>query len=94
VVGWGNLAEEELRALILGSGFAGQCHAEALRYCGVAIEGMASRTEPVVRDVAARMGIPYASADWQQAIEDLQPDVIAVGTPGGVHLNMWAPAWR
>ena len=35
---------EKLRALVFGSGFASQEHTEALRYCGVEVVGMASRT--------------------------------------------------
>lgn len=76
-----------LRALVLGSGFAGQGHAAALRDAGVEIVGMASRTQAVVEQVAGEMGIPYAATDWQQALLDLQPDIVAVGTPGGAHFE-------
>lgn len=74
-----------LRALILGSGFAGQGHAEALRHWGVEVVGMASRTKAVVERVAAEMAIPYAGTDWAQALTELEPDIVAVGTPGGAH---------
>jgi predicted dehydrogenase len=78
---------EPLRALVLGSGFAGQGHAEALRAAGVNIVGLASRTREVVERVAAEMEIPYASTDWQRALTDLNPDIVAVGTPGGAHFE-------
>ena len=77
-----------LRAMILGSGFAGQGHAEALRDCGVEIVAMASRTEAVVRRVAAEMDIPLASTDWRTTLAETHPDIVAVGTPGGTHLEM------
>jgi predicted dehydrogenase len=32
------------------------------------------------------MDIPYATTHWQQALVDLKPDIVAVGTPGGAHL--------
>lgn len=76
-----------LRALVLGSGFAGQGHAEALRNAGVEIVGLASRTLEVTQQVAAKMAIPHATTDWQKALEDLQPDILAVGTPGGAHVD-------
>ncbi len=76
-----------LRALIHGSGFAGQGHALALRDAGVEIAGMVSRTPEVVAQVAAKMGIPYAGTDWQRALADLQPDIVAIGTPGGAHFE-------
>lgn len=77
----------ELTGLVFGSGFAGQGHAEALRYWGVEVVGMVSRTEEVVTRVAGEMGIPYASTDWDQALEELRPDVVAIGTPGGAHYD-------
>ncbi len=36
---------EQLRGLAFGSGFAGQGHAEAMRYHGIEVVGMVSRTE-------------------------------------------------
>ena len=75
----------KLKALIHGSGFAGQGHAQALRDADVEIVGMVSRTRDVVKRVAVDMNIPYAGTDWQQALVDLQPDLVAIGTPGGAH---------
>ena len=73
---------DKLKGLVLGSGFAGQGHAEAMRYCGVEVVGMVSRTEDVVKRVAGEMGIPYASTDWVGALDALEPDIVAIGTPG------------
>ena len=74
-----------LKGLVLGSGFAGQGHAEAMRYWGIEVVGMVSRTEEVVKRVASDMGIPYASTDWIDALDGLKPDIVAIGTPGGAH---------
>jgi hypothetical protein len=76
-----------LRVLVLGSGFAGQGHAEAFRNAGVEIIGMVSRTLSVTQQVAKEMNIPYATTDWKTALTQLQPDIVAVGTPGGVHVD-------
>jgi predicted dehydrogenase len=76
-----------MRALILGSGFAGQGHALALRDCGVEIAGMVSRTPDAVQRIATELDIPYAGTDWDQALADLQPDIVAIGTPGGAHFT-------
>jgi predicted dehydrogenase len=78
---------DTLRALILGSGYAGQGHALALRDAGVEIVGITGRTRSVVERVAATLDIPHASTDWKQALAELQPDIAAVGTPGGVHFE-------
>jgi predicted dehydrogenase len=74
-----------LTALVHGSGFAGQGHAQALRDAGVEVVGIVSRTPEVVNRVAAERNIPYAGTDWSQALADLQPDIVAIGTPGGAH---------
>lgn len=76
---------DSLTALVMGSGFAGKGHTAALRDAGVTVAGMVSRTEEVVRTVAAELDISYAGTDWQQALVDLQPDLVAIGTPGGAH---------
>lgn len=74
-----------LTALVHGSGFAGQGHAMALRDAGVEIVGIVSRTREVVERVAEELKIPYAGTDWHRALMDLQPDIAAIGTPGGAH---------
>lgn len=76
---------EKLTAIVHGSGFAGTGHAEALRDAGVEVVGMVSRTPAVVKEVAANMGIPFAGTDWDAALSQLKPDIVALGTPGGAH---------
>lgn len=75
-----------LRALVHGSGFAGQGHAQAFRDAGVEIAGMVGRTASVVQDLAGQMEIPYASTDWNRALAELRPDLAIIGTPGGAHV--------
>lgn len=77
----------KLHALIHGSGFAGQGHALALRDAGVEIAGMVSRTQVVVERMADDLQISYTGTDWQQALTALQPDIVAIGTPGGAHFE-------
>ncbi|MEM7114630.1 MAG: Gfo/Idh/MocA family oxidoreductase [Chloroflexota bacterium] len=76
-----------LRAIVLGSGFAGQGHTQALRDAGVEIVGMVSRTADVVRRVTASLEIPSAGTDWSAALAELKPDIVAIGTPGGAHFE-------
>jgi len=78
---------QKLRVLIHGSGFAGQGHALAFRTAGANIVGMVSRTEAVVKDVAKNLEIPYASTNWNEALKELEPDIISIGTPGGAHFE-------
>ncbi len=78
---------KKLTALVMGSGYAGEGHTGALRYCDVEVVGMVSRTEDTVQSVARTLEIPYASTDWEQALNDLKPDIVAIGTPGGAHFD-------
>jgi predicted dehydrogenase len=83
---------DPLRALVLGAGYAGQGHALALRQAGVEIAGMASRTAEVGAKIAASLKISRYSADWRELLDELEPDVVAVGTPGGTHVEMISAA--
>jgi len=78
---------KQLRAVILGSGYAGEGHTFALQRAGVDVIGMAARTESACRAAAERLGIPHAVTDYRKMLADLQPDIVAVGTPGGAHLE-------
>ena len=71
--------------LVFGTGFAGQGHADAFRDAGAEVVGIVGRTPDVVSDVASKMAIPYSGTDWQQALQDCQPDIVAIATPGGAH---------
>lgn len=77
-----------LRAVVLGCGFAGQGHAHALRACGVQIEAITGRNEAIVSAVAKKLQIPQAITDWAPALATIRPDIVAVATPGGTHVEM------
>ncbi len=74
-----------LKVLISGTGFAGQGHADAFRAVGVEVVGIVGRTPEVVTKVANKMNIPYHGTDWLQALQNCQPDIVSIGTPGGAH---------
>ena len=78
---------EKLKVLVHGTGFAGQGHTDAFRNVGTEVVGMVGRTESVVEEVSKKMGIPYAGTDWQKALDECQPDIVSIGTPGGAHVE-------
>jgi predicted dehydrogenase len=53
---------------------------------------MASRTADVGAKIATSLQIPRYSADWRGLLAELKPDIVAVGTPGGTHLEMISAA--
>jgi len=77
--------DRKLKVLIHGTGFAGQGHATAFRAVGAEIVGIVGRTPSIVKKIANKMAIPYAGTNWQQALQDCQPDIVSIGTPGGAH---------
>ena len=79
--------DRKLKVLVSGTGFAGQGHTDAFRAVGTEVVGMVGRTASVVKEIAEKMSIPYASTDWQQALKDCQPDIVSIGTPGGAHFE-------
>lgn len=83
---------EQARVVVLGSGWAGVGHTKAFRLAGAEIVGMASRTASSVQATAESLDIPSWSTDWRAMIKELQPDVVAVATPGGAHVEMCVAA--
>jgi predicted dehydrogenase len=73
-----------LRAVVVGAGFAGEGHTTAMRYAGVEVVAICARQPDVVRAVAGRLEIAQASTDWHATLERERPDVVCIGTPGGV----------
>ena len=84
--------DRKLRVLVSGTGFAGQGHTDAFRAVGAEVVGMVGRTASVVKEIAEKKGIPYSGTDWQQALNDCQPDIVSIGTPGGAHYESIAQA--
>ena len=78
---------KKLTVLVHGAGFAGQGHADAFRFADSEIIGVVGRTEIIVKQVAEDLDIPYAGTDWAQALADLKPDIVTIGTPGGAHYD-------
>jgi len=76
-----------LKVLVHGTGFAGQGHTEAFRAVGAEVIGIVGRTPTVVKDVAAKLAIPFSGTDWRNALLYCQPDIVSIGTPGGAHFE-------
>jgi len=71
-----------LRAVVIGAGFAGEGHTIAMRHAGVEVVAICARQQDVVGAVAARLGIPEASTNWQETLHHVRPDIVCLGTPG------------
>jgi predicted dehydrogenase len=77
-----------LRAVVIGTGWAGEGHTQALRAAGVDVVAICGRRAEVAQAVASRLKIPEVQLDWRNALSELKPDIVAIATPGGPHREM------
>ncbi len=77
-----------LRAMVIGTGWAGEGHSKALRAAGVEVVALCGRTPEAAQAMAHKLGIAEVRLDWRAALQDLQPDIVAIATPGHLHEEM------
>jgi predicted dehydrogenase len=76
-----------LRAGIIGTGFIGPVHIEALRRLGVEVAALSDLPERV-QPAAARLGIPLAFSDYREMLRGDVVDVVHVTAPNRFHREM------
>ena len=75
---------ERLKAAVIGSGFIGAAHVEALkRVPGVDVAALVDIMEPQRK--AAEADVPNGFADYREMIETVKPDCIHICTPNHTH---------
>lgn len=77
-----------LRAIVIGTGWAGEGHTKALQAASVDVVAVCGRKREVAQSMAARVGVNNVHLDWRNAISELRPDIVTVATPGGQHREM------
>ena len=75
----------EVGAAVIGSGFIGTVHVEALRRLGVDVRGVVDATPELAQAAALRMGLPAAYPGLEAALADPDVDVIHVTSPNQFH---------
>ena len=74
------------RAAILGTGFVGVVHVEALRRIGVEVVGVLGSTPERAAAKAAAAGLPAPYASLDEVLADDRVDVVHVATPNHLHV--------
>lgn len=82
----------ELRAVVIGSGSAGEGYVTALHRSGIEIAALCGRTMETAHAIAARHHVAKVRSDWRSAVSDLRPDIVVVATPAAPHAEMVAYA--
>lgn len=70
---------------MIGSGFIGTVHVEALRRLGITVHGLLGSTPERASARADRLGIPRAYADLRELLADPAVEVVHVTSPNHLH---------
>lgn len=82
-----------IRAGVIGAGFIGPVHIEALRRLGVPVTALCDLPEGV-RAAADRFGIEEAFGDYRELISSPKVDVVHITAPNRFHCEMSLAALR
>jgi predicted dehydrogenase len=78
---------KRIKAAVVGTGFMGRVHLEALRRVeNVDLAAIAGRTAKSAQELGAGFGVP--AADWQAIVRDPQIDAVHICTPNATHFEM------
>jgi predicted dehydrogenase len=75
----------EIGAAVIGSGFIGTVHIEALRRMGVQVHGLLGSTPERGAASAERIGLPTAYASLSELLADERVEVVHVTSPNHLH---------
>ncbi|MAU08664.1 MAG: dehydrogenase [Anaerolineaceae bacterium] len=75
-------------AAVVGTGFIGPVHAEALHRMGVNVRGILGSSPEKSREAAQKNGLEIGYDDYQQILDDPQVDVVHITTPNVFHFDM------
>ncbi len=84
---------QSLRAGVIGTGFIGPVHVEALRRLGVTVAAICDVADLGTK-AAAKLGIPQAFADYRELLASPEVDVVHITTPNRFHAEMSLAALR
>ncbi|MCX7044847.1 MAG: Gfo/Idh/MocA family oxidoreductase [Candidatus Sumerlaeota bacterium] len=77
----------QLRAGVIGTGFIGPVHIEALRRLGVQVTALCD-VPGVVLGAAAKLGIPQVFTDYREMLNTSGVDVVHIASPNRFHCEM------
>jgi len=83
----------QIRAGIIGTGFIGPVHIEALRRLGVRVVALCDLPDRV-QAAAAKHGIPLVFSNYQEMLRSPEVDVVHITTPNRFHCEMALAALR
>ncbi len=80
---------QKIRTAMLGTGFMGIVHTEAIRRLGnVEVAAVAASSEAKAKAFAEQMYIERATGDWESLLKDDSIDAVHICTPNALHHPM------
>jgi predicted dehydrogenase len=72
-------------ACIVGTGFIGPAHLEALRRIGIEVAGLVERDAATAEKKARELGLPRAYRSYEEALADPSVSVVHLAVPNNLH---------
>lgn len=76
---------QEITVGVVGTGFMGVAHTEALRRLGIQIKGIVGSTPERAREKAAKANLPRVFDSYEQLLEDPDIEAIHITSPNHLH---------
>lgn len=84
----------KFRAVVVGTGFIGPVHVEALRRAGVTVVGIVGSTAEKSRAAADALGLPATFGTFAEVLQDETVDCVHLTTPNRFHFEQAAAVLR
>lgn len=84
----------DIGVAVIGAGFMGPTHTEALRRLGMKVTGILGVDENESRQAAQRLGLPKAYTDYAAVLADPEVRSVHITTPNRLHFEMARAALR
>jgi predicted dehydrogenase len=78
---------KKLQAAIVGVGFVGRAHLEALRRRGIPVAGLLGSSPERTKEACSSLGIERSYSSLQELVQDDRIDVVHICTPNHLHFE-------
>lgn len=85
---------KEIGVVVIGAGFIGPVHVEALRRVGVSVVGILGVDDRESSKVASSLGLSKAYSSYDEVLSDKKVHAVHIATPNKLHFDMAARALK
>ena len=70
-----------IRAIVIGTGYAGEGHTTALEKVEIDVVALCGRTPEAAKRMAEKVSVHNVRYNWQEAVHEFKPDVVVIAAP-------------